>query len=162
MIIKLLLFIIMIPGICCGQTFFKFGKDTTIIIKPNVALVRHIEQNINAYKSYDGQKIINIPIAIDMKKNVNYLVNGNFITSYDYDRKTDKVESGNNRVLMCTVNFATKKITKSYKNNNKDDHYKPKDFDDKVKKKEKEKNPTGTTPGTKPMIIGEPIIIKGE
>lgn len=160
--IKLLLLIMMVPGICWGQTFFKFGKDTTIIIKSNVALVRSLEQNINAYKSYDKQKIVNIPISIDMKKNVNYFVDRNFITSYNYDRKTDKVESGNNRVLMCTVNFTTKKITKSYKNDNKNDHYKPKDFDDKVKKKEKEKNPTGITPGIKPMIIGEPIIIKGE
>lgn len=133
---------VMLPGVALGQDlFFEFGKDTTIILQQNVKLVRMLEDNIKHLKSMDGKKVSNIQIAIDLKKGKKYLFSHNYLTQYQFDSKTDKVTASNDRVLNCEVNFITKRVTKSYKNDSKLDHYKPEDLEKKIKDKEKSKKP---------------------
>jgi len=131
---------VILPIVVSGQDlFFEFGKDTTIILQQNVKLVRMLEDNIKHLKSMDGKKIVNIPISFDLKGGKKYIFSHNYLTQYQFDSKSDKVTASNDRVLNCEVNFITKKVTKSYKNDSKSDHYKPEDLEKKIKDKEKSK-----------------------
>ena len=151
--LRIILFIVLLPSICSSQFMFEYtGKDTLINIEQNIILVRKLESMINAINSYDNETVVNMPIAFQVRKNKKYFQEGNHVSEYSYNLSNDKVSYGDNDVIVVTIDFDKKKISKKYEKGNEKDHYKPKDKDKKIKEKEKKK--------IKPTVVGKKIIVR--
>ena len=148
-----MLLILFLPSISFAQLYFTYlGKDTLEIIDQNVLLVRKLEKLIYNISEFDGEKEINIPIAFTFIHAKKYFQEKNHVCEYEYDIDNDKITYGDNDVIVVTIDFDKKKISKKYEKGNEKDHYKPKDKDDKIKEKEKEK--------IKSTKVGDKIIVK--
>ena len=134
-----LLLVLFIPSLCFGQFFFTVDKNMTVENKLNKLLSVRLDNSFNAIKTYNNKEVIFIPTEYKLKKNRSYVFINGYLCEYFYIKDVDLIDF---QPIKCSgVKYDLKnktRVVEKDRNGSDDDPHKPKDLEDKIRRKEKQ------------------------